>query len=106
MTVKSSSLRTKEFSSLQDRSESIQLGSVFLSVVSSIFASPSILEKMKTNKLVPLILIITLSVLLAGCSNGGAPILPKGELTPEQLEKIKKEDRAIEQEESQGSIKN
>jgi hypothetical protein len=30
--------------------------------------------------------------------------MPKGDLTPEQLEKIKQEDRAIEQEESQGSI--
>jgi hypothetical protein len=31
--------------------------------------------------------------------------LPKDALTAEQLEKIKQEDRAIEDEESQGSIK-
>jgi predicted small lipoprotein YifL len=43
---------------------------------------------------------------LVGCSNSSGPILPKDALTAEQLEKIKKEDRAIENEESQGSIKN
>ncbi|MFM8573048.1 MAG: hypothetical protein ACKOAU_15750 [Pirellula sp.] len=43
---------------------------------------------------------------LAGCTSSTGPVLPKGELTAEQLEKIKKEDRAIEQEESQGSVRN
>ncbi len=43
---------------------------------------------------------------LAGCSSNTGPILPQGELTPEQLEKIKQEDRNIESEESQGSVKN
>jgi hypothetical protein len=42
---------------------------------------------------------------LVGCSNSSGPILPKDALTAEQLEKIKQEDRAIEDEESQGSIK-
>jgi hypothetical protein len=42
----------------------------------------------------------------AGCSRATGPVLPQGELTQEQLEKIKAEDRAIENEESQGSIKN
>ena len=50
--------------------------------------------------------ILAVGIAVVGCSNSSAPIMPKGELTPEQLEKIRKEDRAIEQEESQGSIKN
>jgi len=48
---------------------------------------------------------LCLACLFVGCSSSNAPIMPKEDLTPEQLEKIKKEDRAIEQEESQGSIK-
>lgn len=61
---------------------------------------------MKKYPSVIITLIMALVLLISGCSNGGAPIMPKGELTPEQLEKIRKEDRAIEQEESQGSVKN
>ena len=41
-----------------------------------------------------------------GCNSQTGPILPKGELTEEQKQKIKAEDRAIENEESQGSVKN
>ncbi len=54
---------------------------------------------------------LTVSLLLltmigfVGCSSETGPILPKGELTPEQIEKVKQEDRNIESEESQGSSK-
>lgn len=41
----------------------------------------------------------------AGCSTNTGPILPKGELTPEQIEKVKQEDRNIEDEESRGTVK-
>lgn len=61
---------------------------------------------MKKNITVFLAILAVLEVSFVGCTNGSAPIMPKGELTAEQKEKIKKEDRAIEQEESQGSIKN
>jgi hypothetical protein len=46
-------------------------------------------------------LLLGLSVLL-GCGDSGKTILPEGELTPEQVEKLKAEDAAIEDEESQG----
>lgn len=50
--------------------------------------------------------LVLLSVIATvGCSGNTGPILPKGELTPEQIEKIKQEDRSIENEESQGSAK-
>ena len=58
-----------------------------------------------SNKIRSLILLCILAVCTLGCSSSTAPILPSGELTPEQLEKIKAEDRAVEDEESQGSIK-
>ena len=45
-------------------------------------------------------------LVIPGCSANTGPILPQGELTPEQLEKIRKEDRNVENEESQGSVKN
>ena len=38
-----------------------------------------------------------------GCGGSNAPILPTGELTEEQKAKIRAEDKAIENEESQGS---
>jgi hypothetical protein len=38
-----------------------------------------------------------------GCGGDMSPKLPSGELTPEQQEKVKAEDKAIENEESQGS---
>lgn len=39
-----------------------------------------------------------------GCSSGGSPILPSGPLTPEQEEKIRAQDKLIDDEESQGSL--
>lgn len=39
-----------------------------------------------------------------GCGGSSAPILPTGELTEEQKAKIRAEDKAIENEESQGSV--
>lgn len=53
-----------------------------------------------------LVTIICAGLIFQGCTSSTGPILPSGELTPEQLEKIKAEDRAIEDAESQGSIKN
>jgi hypothetical protein len=58
-----------------------------------------------SNTIQSLILLCLLAVCSLGCSSSSGPILPSGELTPEQLEKIKAEDRAVEDEESQGSIK-
>ncbi len=58
-----------------------------------------------SNKIQSLILLSLLAVCSLGCSSSTGPILPSGELTAEQLEKIKAEDRAVEDEESQGSIK-
>jgi hypothetical protein len=61
---------------------------------------------MKTKNWFLVLIGLSFGFSLVGCSNASGPILPKDALTPEQLEKIKKEDRAIENEESQGSIKN
>lgn len=61
---------------------------------------------MTTTKSLLLSLALVSLLSFAGCSRATGPILPQGELTQEQLEKIKAEDRAIENEESQGSIKN
>ncbi|MCY2999312.1 MAG: hypothetical protein NT168_14500 [Planctomycetota bacterium] len=61
---------------------------------------------MKTKNWFLVLIGLAFSFSLVGCSNAGGPVLPKDALTAEQLEKIKKEDRAIENEESQGSIKN
>jgi hypothetical protein len=48
--------------------------------------------------------ILLLNIALAfGCSASKEPILPKGELTPQQIEEVRTEDQAIEDEESQGS---
>ena len=49
-----------------------------------------------------------LSILLQviGCSGSTEIIIPKDELTAEQIEKVKAEDQAVEDEESQGSNKN
>jgi hypothetical protein len=58
-----------------------------------------------SHKIQSLILLSLVAVCLLGCSSSSGPILPSGELTAEQLEKIKAEDRAIEDEESQGSVK-
>jgi hypothetical protein len=60
----------------------------------------------KKLQLVTPIAILCVSLFCQGCSSPTGPILPSGELTPEQLEKIKAEDRAIEDAESQGSVKN
>ena len=61
---------------------------------------------MKTKNWFLVLIGLAFGFALVGCSNSSGPILPKDALTAEQLEKIKKEDRAIENEESQGSIKN
>jgi len=61
-------------------------------------------SNVKFSKAVLSLVFLCLACLFVGCSSSNAPIMPKGDLTPEQLEKIKQEDRAIEQEESQGSI--
>jgi len=61
---------------------------------------------MKTKNWFLVLIGLAFGFSLIGCSNASGPVLPKDALTPEQLEKIKKEDRAIENEESQGSIKN
>lgn len=53
-----------------------------------------------------LMTVLCAGLICQGCSSATGPILPSGELTPEQLEKIKAEDRAIEDAESQGSVKN
>ncbi len=46
---------------------------------------------------------IGLCCMTLGCGGSNAPILPTGELTEEQKAKIRAEDKAIENEESQGS---
>jgi len=46
---------------------------------------------------------VGLCCLVLGCGGSSAPILPSGELTEEQKAKIRAEDKAIENEESQGS---
>jgi hypothetical protein len=61
---------------------------------------------MKTKNWFLVLIGLAFGISLIGCSNATGPVLPKDALTPEQLEKIKKEDRAIENEESQGSTKN
>lgn len=58
-----------------------------------------------SHKIQSLILLSLVAGCSLGCSSSSGPILPSGELTAEQLEKIKAEDRAIEDEESQGSVK-
>jgi hypothetical protein len=42
--------------------------------------------------------------ILIGCGGSGNAVLPEGNLTPEQLEKMKAEDAAVENEESQGKL--
>jgi hypothetical protein len=39
---------------------------------------------------------------LLGCGDSGKAILPEGNLTPEQVEKLKAEDAAVDEAESQG----
>ena len=49
-------------------------------------------------------LLLTITLFFGfGCSGSTAPIMPKGELTPQQIEEVRTEDKAIEDEESQGS---
>jgi hypothetical protein len=61
---------------------------------------------MKINTLPLAISLVLLTIItVAGCSGSSEPILPKGELTPEQIEKVKQEDRKIEDEESGGTVK-
>ncbi len=60
----------------------------------------------KKHQFVAFLVMLSICLVCQGCSSATGPILPSGELTPEQLEKIKAEDRAIEDAESQGSIKN
>ena len=70
---------------------------------------PSNFKKFDSMKITMYRLIVSLLVLtiigFVGCSSNTGPILPQGELTPEQIEKVKQEDRNIESEESQGSSK-
>ena len=40
--------------------------------------------------------------ILTGCGGSGGTVMPEGNLTPEQVEKLKAEDAAIDAEESQG----
>jgi hypothetical protein len=49
--------------------------------------------------------LLTALCLAIGCSGSTEIIIPKDELTAEQIEKIRAEDKAIEDEESQGSNK-
>ena len=42
---------------------------------------------------------------MIGCGGSGAAIIPTDELTPEQIAAVQAEDRAIEDEESQGQMK-
>jgi predicted small lipoprotein YifL len=49
--------------------------------------------------------LLLLSTTLAGCGGSGEAILPTDKLTPEQEAAVKLEDKAIEDEESQGQMK-
>ncbi|MBM3964782.1 MAG: hypothetical protein FJ308_06900 [Planctomycetes bacterium] len=48
-------------------------------------------------------ILLGLCCVTLGCGGSSAPILPTGELTEEQKAKVRAEDKAIENEESQGS---
>lgn len=60
--------------------------------------------KINTCPLAISIALLTI-ITVVGCSGSSEPILPKGELTPEQIEKVRQEDRKVEDEESAGTIK-
>lgn len=42
--------------------------------------------------------------ILTGCGGSGSTVMPEGNLSPEQLEKMKAEDANVEDEESQGKL--
>lgn len=49
------------------------------------------------------VLSLSLMVALAGCGGSGETIMPDGNLTPEQLQKLNEEDAAIDDSESKGN---
>ena len=65
------------------------------------------MEKKQTIQAASFTVASTLGFILSvgamlGCENAGSAILPEGNLTPEQIEKLRAEDAAVDESESQG----